>query len=227
MNKKTLILSALVFISLISCETLEQNAVNKAQDCLDKSVGPQALDCKYIVNGLYSPESYAIRCSADFLAEGVTASQMARAFIGKNQTNTSGSPLLGMMGALTFRSMDLANNAYAECLQSQLSSFIMFASMARMSTKIASVAQLTSTITTEGNTKPSQTDMEAAILDMTSDTDKELLGQTALTLNNQYCTDPDKIQSDKICQTLNQALTDNTSDLDIGDAILQILQNNT
>lgn len=221
-------LSIFLFFTFLflSCETNEQDAINRAQQCLDEATPGNAYNCKLHIVGLESKEAYGIRCSANFLAEGLDSGSMATAFVRRDKTTTSQNPLLGMMGVLAFRSMVVANETYSHCLKSGLSSFVMFASMARMSTKIAQYSVVTISQTAKPTQEEMQDALNALIVDSASnDENKELIGESAVAISSTYCT-PENASS-KVCQDIASAVNSGSSNIDIGNLVIENLQNYT
>ncbi|MBF0315242.1 MAG: hypothetical protein HQK52_17595 [Oligoflexia bacterium] len=221
-----LIITALLLTLFPSCETAEQDTIARAQACLDAADRTRASACKNIVIGLETPDAYIIRCSADFLEAGMTASKMALAISNRDSTTTSNDPLLGMMGAFAFSSTEAAENAISDCNKSNNQSFILFASMAKMATTIGSFGTVLTTISSGAT--PTQQEMESALENLLNNPDTatlESIGATATLVNEQYCkdgTNPDA--NSKVCSNITEALNSSNSNSDIGQALLTALR---
>lgn len=214
-------LMGLIFLS--SCETDEQVAIAKAQICLDKATAATANLCKDHVTGLSSPASYIIRCSADFLTKGLTATKMAQSFINRDRSTTNKDPMLGFMGILAFETNALASQAYDDCKKSGVKSFLLFGSMSRISTKIGSFSTALDTIRAGEN--PTQAEMETAIdaISLSDTATLEILGDTAKTLGTSYCNAGNATTD--VCKNVNEAIANNTTSAAIGTALLTALKN--
>lgn len=79
-------LAKLMLISLISifllsgCESDEMDDIAKAQDCLDKAVSTDALNCVHFVAKYDSQKANIIKCSAYFMSGGLTTQKIADAY---------------------------------------------------------------------------------------------------------------------------------------------------
>jgi hypothetical protein len=202
----------------IGCEEEEQDTIERAQHCLDYATSATANGCLAILGNLQTPESYAIRCSARFIGAGLTASQMAQAYINNEATGTSKDPLLGLMGIVSFTSTATANAAYTECILSTVPSFAVFAGMAKISTKIKDLGGIVSTTT------PTQAEMETALasLSSASDADKEEVGAAVVVISQKFCKDhPDN----DICKDVNAAVGSGATNLAIANQFIDRLNN--
>ncbi len=228
MKFKYLLMPALL-LSLTSCESDEQNAINAAQICLNNATAATAGNCKNIVAGHTSTDSYAIRCSADFLAQGLTATQIATALERRDVTGTTGNSLLGMMGVMTFDSATAISTAVTDCNLSAVTGFIMVSQMAKVATDMALAAG--SGVTVTASTKPTQAEMEAALTNFVAtanDDSKTSVGAAASTVYTDYCASG--TNTSKVCTTIGTAITTaggaTATSLAIGNQLLAQLQSN-
>lgn len=79
------ILTSILSLSLLSsCESKDDNKMAGAQECMDnlKDTDPasSAQACEDMVAGISTPQSYVIRCSAQFFIGGITTQKILDAF---------------------------------------------------------------------------------------------------------------------------------------------------
>lgn len=219
-------LSYISILTFISCETKDQDTIHKAQNCLNHADGSEALTCQAMVDGMESKDSYVIRCSAQFINEGITASKMAEAFNEKDKTPNTGSysNLVGMFGVLSFKTQAAANTTYGYCQKTGLESFKLFSSMVQISTNIAAAGNLLESI--QNGQTPSQEDMEQAIdalLTSQDETTLTAIGNVVLTNGNDYCAQ-EKNKTTDFCKRVNHAVANGTTPTEVGEQLLSILQ---
>ncbi|OQW47282.1 MAG: hypothetical protein A4S09_15930 [Proteobacteria bacterium SG_bin7] len=144
---KKLIFGAMAVLFLAACEDEETNAIAKAQRCLDKVVGgtvasraAAAANCKAMVSGYNSADSYSIRCAADFIGDGLDATRISNA-VGRMRDAPAGvDPSMVLMGTIAFSSKAKGDEAFSDCRLSGSAGYIFFASAARVGTLVADAA---------------------------------------------------------------------------------------
>ncbi len=240
LRMKILIFSALAVLFLGACEDAETNAIAKAQRCLDKVVGgtvasraAAATNCKAMVGGYSSADSYSIRCAADFIGDGLDSTRISNA-VGAMLDNSGGAgtdPAMMLMGMISFSSQTVADTAYANCVASGSAGYIYFASAARIGTTVAAAggAQGAAVLAAiaAGNT-PSAADIDAAIGNASggaSGAQQEAIGATASTLYTSQCAVVTSA-NESICNQISSAINSNPGNNQaIGAALLALLQN--
>lgn len=216
-----ILLGSLAFV--IGCETEEDNTIAKAQKCLDKTNAAGASTCLAMVSGLESTESYAIRCAARFLMDGLTTARVADAVESLKTTTAGQDPAAIMMGMFSFQSTTDANLAYADCNKSGSASFIYIGQVARMGTLITSFDPTIAADIAAGNPiDPADVDaaVDAALASGASNAD---IGETAIAIAASQCSVPG--QNTEVCSQINAAIAAGGTNADIGAAILEALQN--
>ena len=196
--------------SLTACEKDEDNTMAKAQECLDKANTTTALSCLAIVDaaGLTSEDSYAVRCSARFIASGFTASRIAEAASQLSQNTGSKDPALTMMGMLAFGTVAAAEAAYVDCNLSGSDGFKLFARAARMGTLIGSAAGSTVLTTIQNGGTPTPAEIETALNSLrgagANPATETALGETALAMSADTCSTPG--ENAEMCDDINAAI---------------------
>jgi hypothetical protein len=214
-----------------SCESDEDILYAQAKKCMDgATTSAQAATCRNIIAGLYDAKAYQIRCAADFVEQGITASSLATAFINLDKTTgaSEGDSLLGMMGAITFDSTTTSATAQSDCQNSGLASYNLLGNMAHIATELASLGDSTLLTKAANGETISQADMKAALDNIIAlasanrETTSETLGSAAVSASSDYCTESRK--DDKICKKLNTAVAAGATNLQIGEALLTELE---
>lgn len=94
MRKIAVLFSSVLCFGLLSCEEKEDDKIFSAQQCLDSVAlsGAPVDPCVDMLNGITTPKSYVIRCSADFIRQGITNDAIVTAIEDLDNNNeTSGS----------------------------------------------------------------------------------------------------------------------------------------
>lgn len=108
MSPFKIIFLSLLLVSAVSCSKKDDlDGVIEAQECLDNlaSTGASVDTCEQKVGSSTTPAAYGIRCSAGFIREGITASNLISAFQTLDTMNAS--------NVATFLSLISFNNAGA------------------------------------------------------------------------------------------------------------------
>jgi hypothetical protein len=236
---KKIIFCALVGLLLAGCEDQEVVAIAKAQRCLDGISGgtvasrsAQAANCKAMVSGYGSAESYSIRCAAGFIGDGLDSARISNA-VGKMLDNSGANdPAMTLMGMLAFSGEAVATTVYNDCVASGSAGYIYFASAARIGTTVAAAGggsgAAVLTAIANGQT-PSAADIQGAIAAATgggaSAGQQQAIGATATVLYSAQCAVITSSNS-AVCNQIGTAITANAGNNQaIGAAILAALQN--
>ena len=176
-----LILGLSVMLFAAGCETDEDNKVAQAQECLnqlrddDPGVSSAAEACENKLGNVNNQQSNIVRCSARFIVGGVTTSGMLAAFDDYNNASQNDKPGV-LMGALAQTTPALAASTYSACVASGIPSLIYVAAVSQAGTIMSAAA---------GDTNP------AVFLNYCETTpggcSNEVIGQTAVTLYDNYC----------------------------------------
>lgn len=237
---KALSLSTLAAISVLSagCENEDERQVFAAQDCLDNARDADQADvCVAKVESLTSPESYLIRCSAHFIAQGFTGSRAADAFQGlKNNTGSGTDPMAVAMAYLVF-AKDLpshtADLALSDCKASGVNSMVQLATMSKLATFVAdpSGSGISGGLFDPSSSNFDVSQISTAISNLVSENDatkNETIGNLATTANQTYCAEGSPQKNTEICTNLEASIAAGNGDAaTIGRSLLEQLQTNS
>ena len=216
----SIIMMAILFIS---CEEDETNKIAAAQNCLNEAGQSNAENCLSYIQGLTSKESFIIRCSEDFISAGITTSKLADAIINRDNQTTNQSSVLGMMAAFSFSNQADVEQAYSNCNKSGVESFVLFASLARISTNLVDIGGLLSTVA--NGEVPTQQEMETIVNNILSSnldsSNAEAIGEAAVSIGAEYCNREGA--SETVCNDINTAVSNGESSESIGNALVERL----
>lgn len=213
-----------VSLGLSGCETDEDRQLAAGQACLDQATtSSQADTCVSLVQGLTSSESYLLRCSANFVAQGFTASRIASS-VDKVKNSGNQDQMTGMMSFLVFKSAgtnNTADNAVTNCQKSGVRSML----------RLATAAQLATTIAGVGGVDPNGADPATAMANAiatfqgsATPTQQTQLGNTAILASQVYCSEGSSYASTQVCTILNGAVNSGGSAQNIGQQLIAQLQ---
>ncbi len=212
-------------LTLMGCEQDSDKQLAAGQACLDSATtAPQADQCINIVQGLSSPEAALIRCSANFVAQGFTASRIASS-ISKVKTGTTGQ-MTGLMSFLVFGSNgtnNTADMAVANCQASGVRSMVRLATAAQLATTIAGIGGV------DPNGANPAAAMAAAIAAFqagATPAQQASLGTTAIAAQSSYCAPGSSYAATSVCTVLNNAVNSGGSPQNIGAQLIAQLQIN-
>lgn len=204
--------ASLTILALSACETDEDNKIAKAQACLNNATASSVSNCTAMISGLSSARSYLIRCSADFIAQGFgDPDKFAQAFsaLQDEETGSSGSPMLSMLGHMAFDSTANANQAFSNCTASGVKGMTMFASMVRMSTIITNASAVVPS-GPDGSYTPE--DMADVLQDGSfDDQSDEELGESVIAAHGAYCQEINESNAE-MCNDLQSAIDNGSGD---------------
>lgn len=194
---------------LTGCESDEDKKLASAQACLDRaSTTTDANNCTALISGLTSQSSYLIRCSANFIAQGFTASRLANAFQQVKDNTGGADPMVSLMGWFVFQSVagnNSASDAVTNCTASGVTSMLRLATAANLATTLASYTGLGNFTSTDTATLTAN--MQAAIAAANGDPVKEAeLGQVAVTAASAYCSEGSSYSGTEVCTNLQAAV---------------------
>lgn len=210
---KKLLLVGLMFIGAIGCGKKDSDKIAEAQACLDTSTGPAALSCASKVDGLSSKESYLIRCSAAFIAEGIAEpATLVQAF---SNLDGNTNPVATFMNILAF---DMNNDATADkafaqatfnnCNAAGNPGFVLIAGYANMATAINAVAGID---LSNGIDTTEASNIIAA--------GPDAIAATATAIYTTSCTTGNESNA-QLCADLGAAINSSNSNTELANAIL-------
>ncbi len=221
------IVASSISLILSGCETSDDRTLASGQACLDSATtASQATQCKAIVAGLTSRESYLIRCSSNFVEQGFTGSRVQTAIANIN-THSGTDATTGLIAYLIFKqAAPTADEAISNCTASGSTSMLRLATAAKLATTIANAAGVLASIDPSSATAGTQ--MQAAVNSLISPgpTAQQAsdIGSTAILANTAYCGDGSTYQSTQVCTDLQSAISSNVSPQAVGNALLQLLK---
>ena len=229
-------LALLSLTTLVSgCETSEDRAYANAQSCLDQAKDVNSANvCSAMVDGLTSQQAYLVRCSANFIAQGLTGARLASAFQSlQNQTpgTNSTSTMLAFMVFDNSRTGNDVTTTINNCQQSGVQSLFRLATGVQWATTIAGLAAVSGVI--PSNLNPSDPSFDPTQLTTVlnnlktggaTDPQKQAIGSSALTANAAFCAAGSNFQSQDICTKLSSAIQAGNNDpTAIGAQLLTLL----
>jgi len=214
-------------LTLAGCEQTEDDKIASAQACLDSATNETVASCEALIEGVSGAAAAAIRCSANFIYQSVTADRMSAAFLEMTQ-NTSNNETLGMMSYLTFTvgssSNDIVNKAkvaVTNCTESGYKSMIMLANSA----KAATVLLIGTGVAYTPGTPPTPSQIQAALASFSDNgnaTDAEL-GESAVAISDIYCGSTSATKDARVCSEITSAVAAGTSYSSIGAQLRALL----
>ena len=209
-----------VLALLISaCESDQIDKLTEAQDCINTATPGSVGSCRSLLDGMNSEQSFILRCSIDFIAEGFTTKTMATAFqninskSGVNQTSV-------FMGFLVFSSTTSANRTFDDCNASKEPSYVTLASFVKVSTLAASTAGL---LTGGALDRNAPIDLNTAIGTLISTPSSySTVGDAVQTAYTSNCSSPAN-QSSSVCVKIVASMSGGGTSADIGLRFLNAL----
>ncbi|MEQ1875017.1 MAG: hypothetical protein ABL958_00130 [Bdellovibrionia bacterium] len=207
---------------LTGCETSEDDQINQAQACLDKSFDATSADaCAAKVAGISGSRAAVIRCSASFIGQGFTtqSTKFLDAFNAlKNKTAGTNSTIsmiayLSFTGSSLTEAQSLANQAVVNCNETGLDGMIMFANMAKLATDLKALTGI----------PPGSTPTPAQLQSQVANLSDEAAGEVAIAVADNYCRDSSTHDAE-FCGQFNSATADeNMTTSEIGALLKQHL----
>lgn len=190
---KTLLLTALLSVTLAACEKKDSDKVAEAQDCLDNSASSEALSCLEKIDGVDTEAADLIRCSAHFIYQKFSDPTRLQN-ISKQMQNSNGAASASSLaiGLLAFsegggQRGTMATEAFNYCKASKSKGMLLLASMSLIATNI-DLAGGGAIIAACDPANPSyETTCEAAIQGAACDAEPEVLGSAAIAAYQQSC----------------------------------------
>lgn len=212
---------SLMSLTLSGCETSDDRTLASGQACLDSATtAAQANQCVTLVQGLTSQESYMIRCSANFVAQGFTGSRVANAVANIN-SHSSTDATTGLIAFLVFKQASpTADEAITNCTASGSKSMLRLATAAKMATVIGG-------LTVNPDSSTAAADMQTAVNTMIasgSAQSKIDLGNTAIIASTAFCGDGSTYAGTQVCTDLQGAVNSSGDPTTIANALLNLLK---
>lgn len=198
---------AILTLLTAACESDEDRAVSQAQECLNRSTQATVNSCASYVEGFSSEKAYAIRCSINFIAEGFSdPTKLTNAVNAMNDSSGSSSPMLGLLGQISFTSEAAANQAFSNCSLSGSDGMKVLAAFVKMATT------LNMAVGGAGAAKTPE-DLAAAIQSNAGDAS---LGAAVLAAESVYCKEGSSTYDSQPCQDMRAATANNSDPTAVG-----------
>ncbi|MBS1970173.1 MAG: hypothetical protein JSU04_07680 [Bdellovibrionales bacterium] len=209
------ILALTATTALVSCGKKDADKIGEAQLCLDKATQATAAECKAMVDGIEKTGAYAIRCSANFIAEGFTQpARFKQAFDAFDNNSTSNTE--AFMSVMTFKNsgstvdenLTVANQTFEYCNKTGSKGLMLLGTMASTSTTLAKVANALSGT----GTTPTSTDINNALNDLknnpSSGTNAATISAIGTVVSSTYAAScqSGSASNQSICEQLDEAL---------------------
>ncbi len=147
-----LIALMLPLLVMTACQKSEIDDLKEAQLCMNKAPVGQASNCLSKISQYTTPQSYELRCSAEFIDQGFgDPSTLLAAINQANNTSCTGcSSSINTISALSFNSTTKAAQNFNNCNLSGISAYSQVSSLVQISTLAKSAS---ATITTADDFK--------------------------------------------------------------------------
>lgn len=233
--QKALLLCMMIVAAqfLSGCESEDERKLAAGQSCLDRATTTaDANACISIVQGLESESAYLIRCSANFIAQGFTASRMASAFQRIKENTGGGDPMVTLLGYFVFQpslTNNTADDAVTNCTRSNVRSMLRLASAAQLATTFATLSGISLTTFDPSSGTFDATQMLTAITNASGNaTSEAAVGQATVTAAAAYCNEGSSYNGTEVCTNLNAAIAGaGTNYTLIGQQLIAALQTNS
>ena len=245
--QRLIILAAFSTLALMNsgCEDKSQATLASAQSCLDgASTTSQANACAAKVATDYSADAYLIRCSANFIAQGVTGDRLALAYKQMDAGSSSSNKTTALMSYMLFND-SLTGNSSAEtvfnCQSSGVASMYQLASAVGLATSVANVASSAlgmplAALLPDANGNVNTAALQLAVANLSAQVAtwgpnnpqtiaaEATIGTAVTNSYSAFCTTNSTFSSADICNKINAAVGAGSSSQLIGASILQLLQ---
>lgn len=236
------ILAASLLLVLSACSETNRDKIGEAQLCLDTATPSTVNSCLSKISGIESANAYALRCSANFIAQGLgSASTLSEAL--NNLSGMGGNAalfsVLRFKASTTTEAASLASSAQANCDKSGNAGMKLIASMATTATTLSNLVSGVGPI--DPNNPPSETDIKNALNSLASQLNSgdqtqvdsataqvQAITDALVSTYNSSCTSGSSQQTD-ICKQLQPAfatLPPGASNSDIAKALITELNKN-
>lgn len=218
----SLALTALAAIAFLACsqENEEDRKIAAALACLDAAKTMADSDiCQSKVSGMETEQAYLIRCSANFIAQGITGSTLASAFSQLNKTPATGSQTSSMLSFLVFTKTSALNTSaltMSNCAKSGVQSSKGLAAMVSAASAIAATCPLAICPTGLAGSPldPASPSFNADQLRSLASTlagggdtaTKDTIGQAAVAAQAAICGTGSSLSGEDVCKKINAAI---------------------
>lgn len=207
--KKFLILFAFTtsLMALSGCEDKEDDQIFSAQQCLDNAArtGGSVDNCVNMISGITTPKSYVIRCSADFMRQGIDNDAIVTAIEDLDKTEgNSVDPTVTLYDVFAFSpangdtAEELVDTAVANCSATGSETLTVLALSAKTATTIRAIAG--------GDIASWIGGVDVNNLANTNPDELESIGETVLALQPIACGKGGQFEGTEVCTNLDDAV---------------------
>ena len=247
--KRLFVLTALFSLGFVNggCEDKGQATLASAQSCLDAAGSTaQANACAAQVQNDHSADAYLIRCSANFIAQGVTGDRLATAYK-QMSSSTASNKTTALMAYMIFDDSLVGNSSTETTLNCQLSgvaSMYQLASAAALATTVANMSNLLTSIPGAvplsellpgpgGTVDPTKLQDEIAAIQAdlgSGSTSSNMpavetsIGAAVLNASDALCSSSSAFSSQDVCSRISSSIGTSTDPLTVGQKLLALLQ---
>lgn len=219
----TLTTIASLSMLVAGCENGEDRQIAEAQTCLDGAkTEADASICLDKVEGLESDASYLIRCSANFVAQGLTGERLSTAFQEmKDNPGAGDNPTTKMLAYMVFDNSLTRHTAAVtleNCRRSNVTSMFRMATTVQMATTLALIAgsgSVPAYLNPSDTTNFDPNQLKQVVDNLTTsatDEQKQEIGTIAQTANEAYCGEGSTFKDNDVCTRLEAAITAGNGD---------------
>lgn len=221
--KKLILLLPLCFF-LIHCEEQETDDLYSAQVCINSATSATVDACLTKIAGYSSPMAFSLRCSADFIREGITDTRIVNALerIDEND-DPSIDPMTDLISFLTFDDVPAADQAVTNCTASGSEGLTVLSEIVKLGTNLIIGSGLP--ITADG-VDPAALDTFLDSASSGSFTAQELEGmaESIIALQPIACGDSGSFKDEEVCVNINDAIAAGTDTTTLINTFLTELQ---
>lgn len=139
---------AISVFTLWGCEDKEDDQIFSAQQCLDSAArsGGPVDNCVNMINGITTPKSYVIRCSADFMRQGIDNDAIVGAIENLDKNDNTVDPTVTLYDTFAFEDAlpttaeELVDTAVENCTATGSKTLTVLALSAKTATTLRGLA---------------------------------------------------------------------------------------
>lgn len=209
---------ALCVMCLSACEDKEDDQIYSAQLCMDRATDGASADiCLAKIAGVTTPQSYVLRCSAEFLRAGITTSTIIQATqnLDQNDGSTTTDPTVQFYDEFKFADTTAASTAVNVCTQSGSRNLKLLAESAQLATQLSVAIPGGDLAAWIGTGDPST----LAANDLTA------IGNSVLSMQSTACAEGGSFYKTEVCDNFAAATAGSTDPATIGEAFINQLKN--
>ena len=209
---------------LFGCEEKEDDQIFSAQQCLDAAAinGSPVDNCVAMINGITTPKSYVIRCSADFMRQGIDNDAIVSAIEDLDKNDNTVDPTVTLYDTFAFddagseTAEELVETAVTNCTATGSKTLTVLALSAKTATTIKSLAG--------GNIAAWIDGVDVDNLANTNPDELENIGESVVAMHPIACGVGGQFEGTEVCVNLASAIASGTDTATIGQQFLTDLK---